>query len=139
MKVRQSLRFSRKSFCSAFEVLLLLLVPTVSPANAQPAPTQLQISPPSLEFGEDAIQSDAAAQTVTVRNPTSSPIAIEEIIASGIDFTLKSDCGQKLAPGAQCTIQVFFSPAISGPRTGNLEIMGSDGSPHFVGLNGSGK
>jgi hypothetical protein len=119
------------------KALLILVVATVSAAYAQPATSGLQISPGSVNFGEDAIDSDVVTKTVIVRNPTSSPIAIDEVIASGIDFRVKSDCGQTLAPAAQCTIQVFFSPAISGPRTGNLEIMAS-GSPHFVALNGSG-
>jgi hypothetical protein len=73
-------------------------------------------------------------------NPTKSNIAMEQIITSGIDFTQKNDCGQTLAPGAQCTIQAFFKPAISGLRIGNLDVMGSDpASPHFIPLTGTGK
>jgi hypothetical protein len=99
----------------------------------------LQVSPTGIDFGQDAVSSDSQPRTITVSNPTKAPITIQQILASGIDFTEKNDCGQTLAPGAQCTIQVFFTPAISGPRTGNLQVVGSDGAPHFVALNGNGK
>jgi len=107
--------------------------------HSQNTASGLQISPPSIDFGENAVDSDTPPRAVTVANSSSSPIMLGQIIASGIDFSEKHDCGQTLAPGAQCTIQVSFAPAISGPRTGNLEVMASDGNPHFVGLNGIGK
>jgi hypothetical protein len=106
---------------------------------AQTSPGSLQISPASIDFGENSVDSDSAPRVITVTNSTPSPIVFEQIIASGIDFSEKHDCGQTLAPGGQCAIKVFFTPAIQGPRTGNLEIMTSDGTPHFVALNGTGK
>jgi len=99
----------------------------------------LQISPPSLDFGEDSVHSDSPPQTVTLRNPTQSPLLVEQILASGIDFSEKNDCPRSLAPQAQCSIQVSFTPVISGPRTGNLAIAESNGNAHFVALNGTGK
>jgi len=116
----------------------LLLVFIASASSQTPSQT-LQISPPSIDFGESAIDSDTPARNITVSNPSKSPITFEQILTSGIDFKQKNDCGKTLAPGAQCDVQVSFTPAISGPRTGNLQIMGSDGAPHFVALNGTGK
>jgi transmembrane protein TMEM131 len=108
-------------------------------ALPQSASGGLQISPPSVDFGQAAVNSENAPRTVTVTNPTHSPITLTQILTSGIDFSEKQDCGQIIAPGAQCTIQMFFTPATSGLRTGNLSIMGSDpASPHFVALNGTG-
>jgi Transmembrane protein 131-like N-terminal len=108
--------------------------------DSQTTPAGLQISPSRVDFGENTVNSDGPAHTVTVSNPTKSNITMDQIITSGIDFSEKHDCGQSLAPSAQCTIQVFFTPVISGPRTGNLDIMGSDlASPHFVALTGTGK
>jgi hypothetical protein len=107
---------------------------------AQTAPDGLQISSAKLDFGELPVNSDSPVQTITVSNATKSNVVMEQIIASGIDFSQKNDCGQTLAPGAQCTIQVFFKPAITGPRNGNLDVMGSDpASPHFISLTGAGK
>ena len=108
-------------------------------SRSQTSPDGLQVSPARIDFGEDAVSSDSPPHTITVSNPTKAPITIQQILASGIDFSEKHDCGQTLAPGAQCTIQVSFTPVITGPRTGNLQVVGSDGAPHFVALNGDGK
>lgn len=108
--------------------------------HSQTAPAGLQLSATKIDFGEVAVDSGTPPQAITLNNPMKSNIAMEQIITSGIDFSEKHDCGQTLAPGAQCTIQVFFKPAISGPRTGNLDVMGSDpASPHFIALTGIGK
>ena len=107
-----------------------------APAQTSPG---LQISPSSIDFGEDTIHTDSPPETITVSNPTKSPISLELILASGIDFSQKNDCGPTLAPGGKCRIEVSFMPAIPGPRTGNLQITESNGNPHFVALSGSGK
>ena len=128
MKVRQALFVSLFAFCS-----LLKLFP-------QSARIGLQVSPSAIDFGEDAVKSGSPPRPITITNVTQSTISLTQILTSGIDFSEKHNCGATLAPGAQCTIQVFFTPAISGDRTGNLSIMGSDaGSPHFVALTGTGK
>jgi hypothetical protein len=100
----------------------------------------LQISATRIDFGEAAVDSESPVRPLILVNPTKSNIAMQQIITSGIDFSQKNDCGETLAPGAQCTIQVSFKPAISGPRIGNLDLMGSDPtSPHFIALTGAGK
>jgi len=126
--------------CYVLVVGIWVSLPLFGPhADAQASATVLQISPANIDFGESTIDSDGPAHTVMVSNPTKAPITLNQILTSGIDFSQKNDCGQTLAPGAQCKVQVSFSPAISGPRIGNLQIMGSDGAPHFVALNGTGK
>jgi HYDIN/CFA65/VesB family protein len=107
--------------------------------HSQTTPVGLQFSTTQIDFGEVAVGSQSPPHPVTLTNSTKSNIAVEQIITSGIDFSQKNDCGQTLAPGAQCTIQVFFKPAIAGPRNGNLGVTGSDpASPHFIALNGIG-
>jgi hypothetical protein len=107
---------------------------------AQTPPPGLQISDARIDFGETAVDSESPPHALTLTNSTKSNVTLEQIITSGIDFFQKNDCGQSLAPGAQCTIQVFFKPAIPGPRIGNLGVTGSDPvSPHFIALNGTGK
>ncbi len=108
--------------------------------HSQTIPAGLQISAATIDFGEATVDSESPPHALTLSNPTKSDITMEQIIASGIDFSQKNDCGQTIARGAQCTIQVFFKPAISGPRIGNLDVMGSDpASPHFIALTGTGK
>lgn len=108
-------------------------------ADSQTSSASLQVSPQNIDFGEAAVDSNTAPRNITVSNPSNSPIGLTQILTSGIDFSQKNDCGRILAPGAQCGVQISFTPAISGPRTGNLQVMGSDGAPHFVALNGTGK
>jgi len=120
-------------------ILVLVLLSFGIASRSQAMPPGLQVSPRSIDFGENAVESDSPPQDITVSNPTKSPISIEQILASGIDFSEKNNCGQKLAPAAQCEIQVSFTPAISGPRMGSLEVMESSGIPQFVALTGIGK
>jgi trimeric autotransporter adhesin len=128
-----------KPLRAATVTCVLALSSAVGLSHAQTTPLGLEISPHRVDFGEGTVDSDSPPQTITVSNPTQSTVTLDQILTSGIDFSEKHDCGQKLAPGAQCTIQVFFTPAIPGPRTGNLDIMGSDpASPHFVALIGTG-
>jgi hypothetical protein len=120
--------------------LLLGLASFCQISVAQTLPPGLQVSATKIDFGETAVDSQGPAQTITLSNPTQSRINLTQILTSGIDFSEKHDCAQALDPNAQCTIQVFFKPAIPGPRYGNLVITGSDpASPHFVALAGTGK
>ncbi len=110
----------------------------VAPIESQTPSAGLRISPSSVDFGEARVSSESSPRAVTFTNPTAN-IMVEQIITSGIDFSEKHDCGETLAPAAQCTVQVFFRPATLGPRLGTLVIMGSDPtSPHFVALMGIG-
>jgi hypothetical protein len=120
---------------------LLLGLASFCPISfAQTPPPGLQVSATKIDFSETAVESQGPAQTISVSNPTQSKIIFTQILTSGIDFSEKHDCAQALDPGAECTVQVFFKPAIPGPRNGNLIIMGSDpASPHFIILTGTGK
>ena len=123
--------------------IMIISVAALSLPNrirSQTAPTGLSLSAATIDFGESPVGSQSPPQVLTLTNPTQSKVLMEQIITSGIDFSQQNDCGQALAPGAKCTIQVFFKPAIAGARTGNLDVMGTDGtSPHFISLLGAGK
>jgi Transmembrane protein 131-like N-terminal len=121
-------------------ICLLTLVTACPPARGQSVPASLVISPASLDFGDHVVGSESQPVTIMISNSTKATIKIKDVLISGIDFTQSSDCGQSVPPGASCTLQVFFKPAISGQRIGNLVITGSDsGSPHFVAVVGTGK
>ena len=118
-------------------VLLLALCPL---SQAQNPPDVLIISPPNIEFGRQSVASRSAPVRITVRNPSGSTIHLEQIISSGIDFESRSNCGNELSAGAECSVQVTFKPAISGDRWGAIAIAASDsGSPHYVPLSGTGE
>lgn len=100
----------------------------------------LNISPASVSFPKLQVGSQSPPLTLTLSNPASSTIQLQEIIISGIDFAQSNDCGKELASGAKCSMQIVFKPATSGERLGNLEIIASDRNvPHFVVLTGTGE
>jgi hypothetical protein len=100
----------------------------------------LDISPASVTFPKLQVGSQSPPLMLTLSNPASSTIQLQEIIISGIDFAQSNDCGKELASGTECSIQIVFKPATSGERLGNLEIIASDRNvPHFVALTGIGE
>ena len=101
------------------------------------APTAA-LSPTSLTFTGQLVGTTSAAQTVTLSNTGTAPLAISGIVATG-DFAQTNACGTSLAAGASCTISVTFTPAAAGGRTGAVTITDSaTGSPRTVALSGTG-
>lgn len=118
--------------------LFLLSLCVSGPAQTQPA-SGLRITPEKIDFGKQAVGSQAQSVIVSVVNPTTAPIKIQEILASGIDFPSQNGCGNELAAGAQCTVAIAFKPLIAGSREGILQITASDAAnSHFVPLTGTG-
>ncbi|HMC72555.1 MAG TPA: choice-of-anchor D domain-containing protein, partial [Mycobacteriales bacterium] len=96
------------------------------------------VTPSSLAFAARSISTTSPPQTVTLANTGTAPLSIASIIATG-DFAFTSVCGSAVASGGSCTIDVTFTPLVTGPRTGNLAITdNASGSPHNVPLAGSG-
>ena len=120
--------------------LLVAILLTVAGQGLGQSAAPLNISPPSVTFAKLQVGSQSPPLTLTLSNPASSTIQLQEIIISGIDFAQSNDCGKELASGAKCSIQIVFKPATSGERLGNLEISASDRNvPHFVALTGIGE
>lgn len=81
----------------------------------------ISLSPASLDFGEQALNTNSVAQTVTITNTGVGPLSITgSTITSG--FSRTTTCGATLAEGASCTISVIFSPTTLGNQTGTLTV-----------------
>jgi hypothetical protein len=80
----------------------------------------------TLRFETDEIGKPSDPQTVTVTNPSSQPVRIASVSVTGA-FTVSTSCGDMLAPGASCTVEIRFVPSQRGDRSGSLTI--SDGTP----------
>ena len=107
--------------------------------TADKAASAVTVSPEKLDFGSQHIGDATAAKPVTVTNTRPHPIAVE-VLTSGIDFSQTNDCGENLAAGATCTVQVGFKPAVEGPRIGTLTVSsGKSITAHIVVLNGTGE
>jgi len=108
---------------------------SITPPDPPPPAGQSSVSPASVTFGNTLVNTTAPAWSVTYENDSSAPLAITAISASG-DYAQSNNCGSSLASGTACTINLTFTPAASGGRTGNLQIAGD--SPQKVPLNGTG-
>src|SRR6266436_1769545 len=102
------------------------------------AATTVSLSPSSLSFGSQAVGTTSAPQPVTLTNTGTGTLNVVDIATTG-DFAQTNNCGTSMTAGASCTINVSFTPAASGTRTGTLSVTdNADASPQSVTLSGSG-
>lgn len=110
------------------------------PVRGQTGQSGLTISPNKVQFAAEPVGSSSQPSVVTISNFGNESIELEEIIVSGIDFSSNHNCGKEVAPGAKCEVQITFKPAISGDRTGSLEIVSTaQATPFFIALSGTGE
>jgi len=100
------------------------------------------LSPTALSFATQIMGKMNAARTLTVTNTGLVPLSISNISIGGTnadDFAQTNSCGSPLKPGANCAINVTFTPTEVGMRTATLAITDNGfGSPHSVVLSGRG-
>jgi hypothetical protein len=133
-----------KAICQLACLILLANSPILQARTgvAQPArpASAISVSPEKIDFDGQTVGSSSPPKAATLTNVSNEGIMITDISASGIDFTESNDCPEKLAPGANCKIEVTFTPAINGPRLGTIIVSGSDPSgPRFLVLSGTGE
>src|SRR5438552_1226667 len=103
------------------------------------------LAPTSLDFGNHPLATTSPHTTVTLTCTAAVSSTIISFAASG-DFaatsTGASACPTSpatLAAGANCTINVTFTPTASGARTGTLSLAdNAGGSPQIMTLSGNG-
>ncbi|PYU91620.1 MAG: hypothetical protein DMG25_14260 [Acidobacteria bacterium] len=96
------------------------------------------LSPTSLTFPSTTVGMASAAQAVTLSNSGSTGLTISSIAISG-DFAQTNNCGSTLAAGANCAINVTFTPTTTGTRTGMLTVTdNASNSPQTASLAGTG-
>ena len=100
------------------------------------------ISAPGLDFGNQNVGTASKAQAVTVTNSGSATLFINSRSMNGnnpSDFTETDNCGSSLPAGANCTVNVTFTPTAAGPRSAVFSFTdNASGSPHNVNLSGTG-
>jgi hypothetical protein len=106
------------------------------------ATSAITLSPVSLTFGNQSVGTASAAQAVTLTNSGTTVVILTNITITGTnggDFAQTNNCGASLAAGANCAINVTFTPTATGARSGTLTITDNvAGSPQTVGLTGTG-
>jgi hypothetical protein len=109
---------------------------------AAPSTVALSVSPISAGFSSMDIGAVSSAQTLTLKNSSSSAASLSGISISGADsadFSETNNCGSSVAAGASCTISVAFSPRTSGTLSATLTITPSSGSALQMSLSGTGE
>jgi len=106
---------------------------------------QAWLSPPSLSFGTQKVNTSSIAKVVTLNNPGTTALTIASIAVAGADpkdFEQASTCPlspASLAAGASCTIDVTFTPTATGSRSGSVVITdNAQTSPQKTLLSGTG-
>jgi uncharacterized repeat protein (TIGR01451 family) len=98
----------------------------------------LGLSSSLLIFDSQTVGTTSPAQTVTLSNASASAIAISSITVTG-DYAQTNNCGSSVAASSSCSIQITFTPTLTGSRPGTLSVAGADSAnPHTVTLSGVG-
>ena len=104
--------------------------------------TDIQLTPTSLNFGNQPVGTKSLAKKITLSNKASVTVSITSISITGTnkgDFAETNSCGTSVKAGASCTITVTFTPSAKGKRTASVSVSDNGGgSPQAVGLSGTG-
>ncbi|HEY6763568.1 MAG TPA: choice-of-anchor D domain-containing protein [Candidatus Sulfotelmatobacter sp.] len=93
--------------------------------------TSVSVTPTSITFPTQVLNTTSAPQPVTLTNGTASALAISSIAVSGgnaSDFPETNNCGTSLASGSSCTINVSFKPTNINHRASTLTITDGAGT-----------
>jgi|GEM_PF-1500815 len=112
--------------------------------NGVPSPVaEIDVTPPALNYGDVFIGSDSAL-SVTITNTGTADLDVTSIalgVGTSADFAITSGPASLiLAPGANTTVQITYSPSDEGTDSGTL-IIGSDDTDEptvTVSLSGNG-
>jgi hypothetical protein len=99
------------------------------------------VTPSSLTFAQQALNTTSFAQTVTVTNTGAAALSLSSITITGADasdFAQTDNCSRTLAVAGTCQINVTFTPTAGGSRNAVVSINDdAPGSPQMVSLAGS--
>ena len=101
-----------------------------------------QVSPSSLNFGTSVVGTATSSQTVTVSNTGTAALNLSAISTASTEFKLTGGtctAASSVAPNANCTIMIAFTPSAAGGRSATLTVShNATGGSSAVGLSGSG-
>jgi hypothetical protein len=116
----------------------------LSGTGATPTPGAT-LTPTTLAFGNQAVNSSSAPQTTTLRNSGTGPLTITAVALTGTNaahYSQTNNCPispATLAVNATCTATVTFRPTATGARNATLRFTDNAGSgTQNVSLTGTG-
>ena len=100
------------------------------------------LSARNLSFGDQSVGTTSPPQKITLTNTGTTTVMINSIQVLGRrphDFAQMNDCGTSLGPGVSCTVNVTFTPSMTGMRNASVVISDDGGgNPKWVCLSGTG-
>lgn len=91
-----------------------------------------------IAFPDQLLGTASAPQAITLTNSGVSTLNISSITASA-QYSVSSACGKSVAPGANCALNVTFSPTAQGTSPGTISINDSASSkPQVIEVSGAG-
>ena len=122
--------FPSGATCAAFAALPFTVAdsPIVTP------------SPLSVAFNPQPLGTVSAAKVIKFTNTSSATVTIQSVAATGNFSIASKSCNAPLGAGASCTVNVIFTPYVTGAITGSLVMSDSaPDSPQTVALSGTGE
>jgi hypothetical protein len=102
----------------------------------------VSLSPSSLVFPTQLIDSTNATELVTLSNSGTAPLTITKVSITGTNssaFTQTNNCGTTVFVGGACTISVTFQANAINTLTATLNVTdNAGGNPQMVALSGTG-
>jgi len=114
---------------------LLCAVSLLSACGGSPTAT---LSVSKLSFDNQVVGTASAGQSITLSNTGSAGLHINGITVA-LPFSETNTCASSVAAGANCTINVTFTPTTEGDFSSNVSITdNAERSPQTIRLNGTG-
>jgi hypothetical protein len=92
----------------------------------------LSFSPSSLSFGSEVVGGSTSPRAITITNVGGSTFTFSGISIGGTDpgdYGQTNTCGATLAAGANCAVNVTFTPTAVGSRTATAVVTGGGSVP----------
>jgi hypothetical protein len=109
---------------------------------AQQNAPQAVLTPGSVPFGDQTINTTSSTQVVVLSNPGTATLHIASITLTGgnaSNFGLTNGCGATLDPNQSCNLSVNFTPNATGPFSAAITVTDdAKNSPQSVPLSGNG-
>jgi hypothetical protein len=116
--------------------------PQLVPLSGVGVSNPVAFSPPSLTFPDQVIGTTSVQQSTIMTYVGQPMLKIKSVAIAGAnasDFSQTNTCGSGLTQDSTCTIAVTFTPSAAWTRSALIEVTDNGlGSPHLVGLAGSG-
>ncbi|HZO06682.1 MAG TPA: choice-of-anchor D domain-containing protein [Solirubrobacterales bacterium] len=110
------------------------------PISGRSVPPQLSFSPASHDFGIQRVNRDSVGNSFQLTNTGEAPVSPNNFEISGdsdVFWTGSSDCWTLLAPGASCSMQVWFGPREVREYAAQLRVW-ANGEAFTAALSGRG-